>query len=173
MMAELAAKPVRVFVVWEPVLFTDWSSPSTATLGRISDGRVSQFWDKERVVSHSMGERDRGSIVWDYVAIYAPGAVWEDRPPKALYAGGPVVRVIDEARTALDQALKGPALGSEDVFQRKLQRAISALTCNQTKRSTRRVRSCSAPVRMIQNVEHLEPELKKLPLDRRKVLPNR
>ena len=35
-----------MFVIWEPVLPTDWSSPSTATLRRISDSRAAQFWDK-------------------------------------------------------------------------------------------------------------------------------
>ena len=108
-MAELAAKPVRIFVVWEPVLFTDWSSPSTATLGRISNTRAAQFWDMERLVSHSMGEHDRGSIVWDYIAVYPAGALWEERPPQQLYDGGPVVRVLNEARAALAQALKGEA----------------------------------------------------------------
>jgi len=107
MMAELAAKPARIFVVWEPVLFTDWSSPSTATLGRIPDAQAAQFWDKERLISHSMGEHDRRSIVWDYVAVYPRGAVWEASPPEPLYSGGPVVRVIDEARSALSRALNG------------------------------------------------------------------
>ena len=106
-MAELAANPARIFVVWEPVLFTDWSSPSTATLGRIPDAQAAQFWDKERLISHSMGEHDRRSIVWDYVAVYPRGAVWEARPPEPLYSGGPVVRVIDEARSALSRALNG------------------------------------------------------------------
>ena len=106
-LTDLASQPVRTFVVWEPVLFTDWSSPSTATLGRISAGHVSQFWDKGRLVSHSMGEHDRGSVVWDYVAVYPIGAVWDASPPKPLYEGGPVVRVVDEARSALAQALKG------------------------------------------------------------------
>jgi len=105
MMAELAAKPARIFVVWEPVLFTDWSSPSTATLGRISNTRAAQFWDKERLISHSMGEHDRRSIVWDYIAVYPRGAVWEASPPEPLYSGGPVIRVIDEARSALSKAL--------------------------------------------------------------------
>lgn len=104
-MAQFAGKRVRVFVVWEPVLFSDWSSPSTATLGRISDTRAEQFWDKRRVVSHSMGEHDRGSIVWDYIAVYPTGAVWEEHPPNPLYEGGPVVRVIGEARSALTQDL--------------------------------------------------------------------
>jgi hypothetical protein len=90
-----------------PVLFTDWSSPSTTTLGRISNARAAQFWDKKRLISHSMGEHDRESIVWDYVAVYAQGANWEERPPKALYDGGPVVRMLDETRAAVVQALKG------------------------------------------------------------------
>lgn len=106
-MAELAAKPARVFVVWEPVLFSDWSSPSTATLGRIPGAQAAQFWDKERLISHSMGEHDRRSIVWDYIAVYPPGAVWETSLPEPLYSGGPVIRVIDEARSALSQALNG------------------------------------------------------------------
>jgi hypothetical protein len=106
MMAQFAGKPVRVFVVWEPVLFSDWSSPSTATLQRISDRRAAQFWDKQRSVSHSMGEHDRGSVVWDYIAVYPPGAIWDNRPPTALYDGGPVVRVIREAQRALAQAVQ-------------------------------------------------------------------
>ena len=105
MAAELAAKPVRIFVVWEPVLFTDWSSPTTATLGRIPGARAIQFWDKGRLISHSMGEHDRRSIVWDYIAVYPRGAVWEASPPEPLYSGGPVVRMIDEARSALSCAL--------------------------------------------------------------------
>jgi hypothetical protein len=107
MMAEHGANPARIFVVWEPVLFTDWSSPSTATLGRIADAHASQFWDKQRLISHSIGEHDRRSIVWDYIAVYPRGAVWETSPPEPLYSGGPVVRVIDEARSALSLALNG------------------------------------------------------------------
>ena len=106
-MGDLAGKPVRAFVVWEPVLFTDWSSPSTATLRRISARHSAQFWDKGRTISHSMGEHDRGSTIWDYVAVYPAGAIWEDRPPQALYNGGPVIRVTEETRAALAQALKG------------------------------------------------------------------
>ena len=115
-MADLAGKQVRTFVVWEPVLFTDWSSPSTATLARISVTRAAQFWDNGRVISKSMGEHDRGSIVWDYIAVYPVGAVWDQSPPQAVYSGGPVIRVIDETRTALAHALQGdhvPQAGSK------------------------------------------------------------
>jgi hypothetical protein len=96
---------VRVFVVWEPVLPTDWSAPSTATLGRISDARVAQFWDHNRLISHSMGEHDRRSVVWDYIAVYPPGPVWQDSLPPAGYHGGTVIQVIDEAHAALTQIL--------------------------------------------------------------------
>ena len=107
MLAERGANPAQIFVVWEPVLFTDWSSPSTATLGRIPDSHASQFWDKERLISHSMGEQDRRSIVWDYIAVYPRSAVWEASPPEPIYSGGPVVGVIGEARSALSRALNG------------------------------------------------------------------
>jgi hypothetical protein len=105
-MDDFAGKRVRTFVIWEPVLPTDWSSPSTAALRRISDTRAAQFWDKGRLISHSMGEHDRGTVVWDHIAVYAAGTVWEERPPQALYDGGPVVRVTEEARAALTQALQ-------------------------------------------------------------------
>jgi hypothetical protein len=88
------------------VLFTDWASPSTTTLGRISNNRAAQFWDKGRMISHSMGEHDRSGIVWDHAAVYPAGAAWGDRPPQPLYEGGPVVRVLDETRAALSQALE-------------------------------------------------------------------
>jgi hypothetical protein len=97
---------VRAFAVWEPVLPTDWASPSTTALRRISDSRASQFWDSGRLISRSMGEHDRRSVVWDYIAVYPAGAIWRERRPKALYEGGPVVRVTDAARAALAQALQ-------------------------------------------------------------------
>jgi hypothetical protein len=73
---------------------------------RLADARAAQFWDKERLISRSMGEKDRDSIVWDYVAVYAPGALWRERPPEALYEGGPVVDVAAELRAALSKALE-------------------------------------------------------------------
>jgi hypothetical protein len=102
---EHADAGIRVLVVWEPVLATDISAPSTMTLKRISDGRVSQYWDKERLLSHAMGEHDRRTIVWDYIGIYEPGLVWDATPPKAVFEDRPVVRVIESARTALERLL--------------------------------------------------------------------
>ena len=105
-MRRLAGKPIGIFVVWEPVLITDWGRPSTATLGRISDQRASQYWDRRRLISRSMGEHGRHSVVWDFVAVYGPGQIWVDRPPQPIYDGGPVVRVADSVKAALDRLLR-------------------------------------------------------------------
>ena len=96
---------MRAFVVWEPVLPTDWTSPSSLVLSLVSDLRASQYWDKRRLISHSMGEHDLRSVVWDHIGVYAPGAMWQNRPPPAAYEGGPVVNAADAARAALRQAL--------------------------------------------------------------------
>jgi hypothetical protein len=100
-------KPVRTFIIWEPVLPTDWGAPSTATLKRITDSHSAQFWDSKRLISHSLSEHDRHSIVWDYVVVYPAGAVWKQLPPTPLYEGGPVVQVIEPLRNAVIRALEG------------------------------------------------------------------
>ena len=107
-MADFAGKPVHAWIVWEPVLATDWGAPSTASLKRTPDLRVAQIWDKARLISRAMGEHNDDSIVWDYIAVYPPGATWNQKPPEALYGNGPVVDVIDPARKAIAQSLAAP-----------------------------------------------------------------
>ena len=97
-----------MFAVWEPVLPTDWGAPSSAALKRLSDPRAVQFWDKDRLLSHAMGEHDKDSIVWDRLLIYAPDAVWNQVPPKPFWEAGPVLDVIEPARAALTRALAIP-----------------------------------------------------------------
>lgn len=96
---------VRVFVVWEPVLATDFAAPSTSALTRISDVRASQYWDRKRGLSHLLGERNRSTVVWDSIAVYAPGTFWQDTPPKPVYSNGPVRDVIDGAKDAIQRLL--------------------------------------------------------------------
>ncbi len=95
-----------MFVIWEPVLPTDFGAPSTATLRRISDPRASQYWDKEHLVSRLLGETDPSSIVWDYVAAYPPGALWNKTPPQAAYSHVPVIKGIDGARETMRGLLR-------------------------------------------------------------------
>ena len=97
---------MRIFVIWEPVLPTDFGAPSTATLRRASDPRVSQYWDKDHIVSRSLGERDRSSVVWDYVAVYQSGKLWDQVPPDPAYSSVPVVRAVGGTRDAVERLLK-------------------------------------------------------------------
>ncbi len=100
---------VRVFVVWEPVLATDFAAPSTAALARIPDVRASQYWDRKRALSHLLGEHDRSTVVWDSIAVYAPGTLWQEAPPKSVYSNGPVRDVINGAKNAVRGLITGEA----------------------------------------------------------------
>ena len=107
---------VHVFVVWEPVLVTDWHAPGADAVGRVPDARATQFWDPRHTLSEEiqraaqsnqaavLGEL-RGRVIWDFVAIYPPGVRWDGAFPAAQFAGAPVVRVIDEFRRVLNAAL--------------------------------------------------------------------
>ena len=98
-----------MLVVWEPVLRTDLAPPTSHVLAHIPDPRARQFWDAGRLLSDSMvkAARERGDpvpengIVWDLVAIYPPGVLWEDAPPPPDFTDGPVLDVIDAARRRL------------------------------------------------------------------------
>ena len=102
---ELKDKDVRVFVVWEPVLATDLAAPSTAALARVPDLRVTQYWDRKRLLSHLMGEHNRATVVWDYIAVYEPGSVWQDVLPKPVYSDHPVRDVIGGTKEAIQHLL--------------------------------------------------------------------
>jgi hypothetical protein len=81
-------------------------APSTATLRRIADLRVSQYWDEERLVSRLLGERDRSSVVWDYIAVYQPGKIWVEAPPEPAFSKNPVVRAIGGTANEIQQMLE-------------------------------------------------------------------
>lgn len=103
-MKENASPHIRVFAIWEPILPTDYSSPGTAVLGRLSDSRVSQYWDKEHLFATELARRiqadpdqpkpqccTRKDIPWDEVAVYDQAALWGGQLPRAAYLNGPVV----------------------------------------------------------------------------------
>ena len=89
---------LRAFIVWEPVLLTDWAVPSGATLTRVHDTRAVQFWDRKRRLSNALRGQPQfgeGDVIWDFVAVYPPGS---DHPS---YTGGPVVQVIEDVHREL------------------------------------------------------------------------
>jgi len=97
---------VQVFGIWEPILVTDWWGPTSAVLGRLSDKRVTQFWDKDHVLAKRLAQDardpqpkpnccDRGGYLWDLAAVYPKGALWGATLPPAIVFDGPVVEVKD------------------------------------------------------------------------------
>ncbi len=109
MLRDVRDPDMRVFVVWEPVLLTDWHAPGAQAVARVPDRRATQFWDPQHALSGEirraaesdpqrvLGEhRLRARVVWDFVALYPPGVRWTGAFPAARFAGAPVVRVIDD-----------------------------------------------------------------------------
>lgn len=95
-----------MFVVWEPILPTDWSRPSRFVQHRISDPRAVQFWDKNHLVAKEMrvhlseSQLDgRSKILWDVVAIYPKDARLDSVP---VFFGGPVNRAAPDVAKRLE-----------------------------------------------------------------------
>jgi hypothetical protein len=102
---------LRAFIVWEPVLLTDWAAPSTSTLSRVRDPRAIQFWDRGRLLSKALGgpahfsrsdpvnriQFNMRGVIWDFVAIYPPGT---DQPS---FTGAPVASLADDVRRELER----------------------------------------------------------------------
>ena len=113
---ELQSLSIQVLVVWEPVLWTDLNPPTSWVLGRTSDMRAVQFWDEDRLLSEFIVKAAKDDptllkpgdtlpsdrIVWDFVAIFPPGARWGNLPRPAYY-GGPVVETIDDVRSVVTE----------------------------------------------------------------------
>jgi hypothetical protein len=98
--ALMHAGNVRAWVVWEPILRTDFGPPSADTAARVT--LATQLWDEHRALSNSLRDKPwaeaDGEYVWDYVAVFPPGARWGDSPS---FHGTPVVRVAESLRAAL------------------------------------------------------------------------
>lgn len=95
-----------MLVVWEPILPTDWRSPSGGTLARLSDSRVQQFWDPNHEVSKALSriaKPDSGEkFHWDEAIVYAPHSKWEESPTPSFWRG-PVFRIIPSLEKSLKQ----------------------------------------------------------------------
>jgi hypothetical protein len=77
---------------------------------------VAQYWDRGCALSHAVvtglledgaGEPpeglDRKTIVWDVIAVYSPGALWDRHPPRPDWSGYPVVEVMGEFEDRLSK----------------------------------------------------------------------
>ena len=55
----LLAAPGWVFVVWEPVLVTDWGSPSPGATFQCARPESTHYWDHDRRLSALLGGVER------------------------------------------------------------------------------------------------------------------
>ncbi|HYW42294.1 MAG TPA: hypothetical protein VE959_05525 [Bryobacteraceae bacterium] len=100
---------VAVFVIWEPVLATDWLRPGPAQTSFVRDGRATHFWDHDHLLSalyqaqgslartEKVGFRMK-NVIWDTALVYPPGVKW-GAPASLMVA--PVVNYHDELERAL------------------------------------------------------------------------
>ena len=51
LLKDSSEKNLHVFVVWEPILPSDWQSPTKPVLALVSDLRASQYWDKNHLIA--------------------------------------------------------------------------------------------------------------------------
>ena len=115
---EDASHPLSVLVVWEPVLASDLGPPRRSVRARLPDPRALQFWDAARAVSKecvraALAHPERlqhgetmtpDTIAWDVVAVFPPGARWDDDMPAPSFYGSTVV----DAAPELGKVLAGP-----------------------------------------------------------------
>lgn len=92
---------LRIFIVWEPVLPTDWSAPGRGVMARVPDPRVTQFWDQDRKLSAVLGGPAQlaqiaavndirfamKNVIWDAVLVF------RKRESKPAFIGAPVFQV--------------------------------------------------------------------------------
>jgi hypothetical protein len=112
LLAQHPSARLRIFAVWEPVMFVDWQRPTTAALARLSDSRVTQLWDHDHALANQI-EKDAAAsqnqpncceaknILFDLAAVYPAEANWSDRLPHPDVFDGPIFHVVPKIQSAL------------------------------------------------------------------------
>ena len=106
LLAKSGNPDLRVLVVWEPILLTDWQPPTSFALAQLHETYVAQFWDHNHLVAHEIARELNANpsgpqpqccglnkTLWDFAAIYPKGAIWNSVAPQAVFANGPVAYV--------------------------------------------------------------------------------
>lgn len=79
---------IVVYAVWFNVLPSD--NRSTWDPKRLTDPRVSQFWDTDQVIGRWYADNigfSHGPLAWDVYYLYGPEATWEEIPSPLLSTG--------------------------------------------------------------------------------------
>ncbi len=110
---------LQALVVWEPILPPDSERRTTGVLALIHHPDVAQFWDDNHWVAHAISRElssDRTgprphccglhANLWDFVALYPKGSMWQAAAPKAVFADGPVAYVQQSLGRELTHLLR-------------------------------------------------------------------
>ena len=104
-----AQTPLVVFAVWQPILPTDWERPRRGPLHRLSDPRVRQYWDAGHSVALELREVAETNccyehgIPWDSLAVFEPGELWEQSPPRPVLFDGIIMDAVEGFESLLAQ----------------------------------------------------------------------
>lgn len=118
MLRDRPGAPIRIFVVWEPVIFTDAFRPGDRALARkIPDSRATHYWDPKKTLSKEILRSPwtqkyavRGGptgTVWDWVACYPAGVRWGPHFPEPVLQAFPVIDAKDRVREWIGRAMPG------------------------------------------------------------------
>jgi hypothetical protein len=110
-----ASQSLAVYVIWQPMLPTDWGRPGTSVLSRLSDARVHQYWNANHAVARLVGQAGTAygiepgccvsrDIWWDLVAVFPPGGLWNETLPKPSMIDG----TLEDAAASVEAALGAP-----------------------------------------------------------------
>lgn len=105
MQQEILAKDpspqIRVYAVW--LSYYPWDSRSDIDSSLLSDRRVAQFWDGDKVTGRWFAEQIQGNrgIAWDVYFLFGPEARWDATPPPLVASGSPVIARADQLRSEL------------------------------------------------------------------------
>jgi hypothetical protein len=105
-----ATADIRIFVIWEPVLPTDWSRPDASITSNVPDRRALHYWDPNRRLSALYGSSANAAnlaatstisfkmkdVIWDAALVYPPGARWGAHAERLV---APVYKYADSLLT--------------------------------------------------------------------------
>jgi hypothetical protein len=89
--------------------------PGTSVLTKVRDARAAQYWDDDRLVAHAMFtslgrdtiasvaeiESTGVAVVWDCVAVFAPGVTWGAKFPTPQWSARPLRAAADSLERRL------------------------------------------------------------------------
>jgi hypothetical protein len=115
----MRGEALSALIVWEPVIASDTGPPAASVLSRLSDTRSVHFWDEDRSLSKALVQEairnpslfgtevpsTPDTIVWDFVAVFPPGARWDGSFPQPVYYGAPVVEHIEQVNSRLVEVM--------------------------------------------------------------------